>query len=226
MKRTSILVADALPIFRTAVRNLLVREGDFRVEEAESLAEVRAIVSAGTPDIALIDLDLPPEGGLATVAHLSRECDAKTILWSFAPGRRNVLDGILAGACGYLHKEISPHGLIRALRGVIANEAPLARDLAALMIETMHSLEQRTRALERAAALSIRERQVLSLVARGARNRQIAEELIISEFTVKRHMQNILLKLELPSRYAAAGFYRSAFGAEDADVPVLLAGAS
>jgi DNA-binding NarL/FixJ family response regulator len=79
------------------------------------------------------------------------------------------------------------------------------------MIDAVHGLEERDRVRERAVVLSAREREVLALVARGARNRQIAEALSISEFTVKRHMQNILHKLNLPSRMADGLFYRSAF---------------
>ena len=73
-----------------------------------------------------------------------------------------------------------------------------------------------TRARERAAVLSTREREVLALVAQGARNKQIAATLVISEFTVKRHVQNILQKLEVPSRRAAASFHWTAFGPEGA----------
>jgi DNA-binding NarL/FixJ family response regulator len=83
--------------------------------------------------------------------------------------------------------------------------------MAGLMIDAIHALEARSKARERAAVLSTREKQVLACVARGARNRDIAEELTISEFTVKRHMQNILQKLELPSRRAAASFYLAAY---------------
>jgi len=73
----------------------------------------------------------------------------------------------------------------------------------------VHDFEARDRARERVVALSAREREVLALVATGARNRQIAEELSISEFTVKRHVQNILQKLNLTSRTAAGAFYRT-----------------
>jgi DNA-binding NarL/FixJ family response regulator len=79
------------------------------------------------------------------------------------------------------------------------------------MIDALHLLEERMSARERAAVLSAREREVLACVARGARNKQIASSLFISEFTVKRHVQNILQKLELPSRRAAAAFYWAAF---------------
>ena len=101
--------------------------------------------------------------------------------------------------------------LVRALRGAVNGEAPLSRDMAALMIDAIHTLEERSKARERAAVLSDREKEVLAFVARGARNREIAEELEISEFTVKRHMQNILQKLDVPSRRAAAAFYVSAY---------------
>jgi len=125
-----------------------------------------------------------------------------------------VLESITAGAHGFLQKEISGPGLIRALRGVAAGEAPLSRDMAGLMIAAIHGLEARSKALERAAVLSEREKEVLAFVSRGARNRDIAEALDISEFTVKRHMQNILQKLDVPSRRAAAAFYVSAYREE------------
>lgn len=223
MRRTRILVADSLPIFRAGVRNLLARESDFVVVEAASLEEVLGAVADECPDIALVDLNLPPSGGVAAVARLSEACPTHTIVWSFEANPAIVLAAIRAGASGYLHKEISPGGLVRSLRGVVRGEAPLARDLATLMIGALHGLEERDRAREKAAILSPRERQVLSYVARGARNRQIAQALYISEFTVKRHMQNIFQKLGLPSRRAAAAFYESAFEAEE---PALTVGTS
>jgi len=126
-----------------------------------------------------------------------------------------VLSAVRSGAHGFLHKEISAEGLIRALRGAAQGEAPLSRDLASLMIDALHGLDARAQARDRATILSSREREVLDLVAQGARNKQIAASLVISEFTVKRHVQNILQKLELPSRGAAATFYGTAFGSED-----------
>jgi DNA-binding NarL/FixJ family response regulator len=218
VKRTRILVADPLRIFRAGVRNLLLREGDFEVVDAGTLDEVLAAIGGECPDIALIDLDLPPLGGVAAVERLARSCSAYTIVWSFEASQETVLAAVRAGAHGFLHKEISPEGLVRALRGVVQGEAPLSRDLATLMIDALHGLDERTRARDRAGALSAREREVLGLVAQGARNKQIAAALTISEFTAKRHVQNILKKLELPSRRAAATFYLSAFGAEEASI--------
>jgi two-component system nitrate/nitrite response regulator NarL len=206
----TILVADGVPIFRTGVRNLLVRESDFQVIEADSLNAIQRLAPEDSPDIALVDSDLPPSG-VAAAEWLVRNGSTQVVVWSLAPTRDSVLAAIRAGARGYLHKEISPQGLVRALRGLILGEAPLARDLAALMIDGLHGMEQRATARERASSLSAREREVLMLIAAGARNKQIAVQLLISEFTVKRHVQNILQKLGLPSRHAAAGFYRAAY---------------
>jgi two-component system nitrate/nitrite response regulator NarL len=215
---TRILVADSLTIFRTGVRDLLARESDFDVVEAVSLETALRSVEDACPDIALVDLDLPPVGGIEAVSRLAQRCDAYLVVWSFNPTPETVMSAIRAGASGYLRKQISPRGLARSLRGVGRGEAPLSRDLATAVIETLHTYDARARAREEAAALSSREREVLDLVAQGARNKQIAALLSISEFTVKRHVQNILEKLGVPSRRAAAAFHRTAFGGEREEV--------
>ena len=216
MRRTRVVVADPLRIFRAGVHNLLARERDFDTVEAGTLAEVIVAVEARRPDVALVDLDLPPDGGIAAVRLLAECSSTYTIVWSFDATRESVLEAVRAGAHGYLHKQTSPEGLVRALRGVLRGEAPLARDLAALMIGALHDLDGQERARRQAAALAAREREVLELVAEGARNKQIAAALTISEFTVKRHVQNILQKLQVPSRGAAAALHRNTVAGEEA----------
>jgi DNA-binding NarL/FixJ family response regulator len=216
VRRTSIVVADAGPLMRAGVRHLLARESDFAVYEAADSSELAAALDEHEPDIALVDQELPPTGGVDAIGRLARRSATSMILWSFDSTADTVLAAISAGARGYLPKEISPSGLIRSLRGAVRGEAPLSRELATLMVDAVHGLEERDRVRERAVVLSAREREVLALVARGARNRQIAQALSISEFTVKRHMQNILHKLNLPSRHAAAIFYHSAFESQGA----------
>lgn len=215
--RLCILIADPLSIFRTGVKNLLAREGDLDVIEAADFHELVHVAEAESPHVALVDAELPPFGGVAAVTHLAEHSATRSIVWGFEPNSEAVLAAVRAGASGYLHKEISPPGLVRALRGLGRGEAPLARDLATLMIDAVQGLEERNRVRELAAVLSARECEVLHLVAQGAPNKQVAAALTISEFTVKRHMQNILKKLGVPSRRGAAAFYRSVFGApEDA----------
>jgi DNA-binding NarL/FixJ family response regulator len=205
--KTKVLVADPFAIFRAGVRNLLKRESDFTAVEAEDLQAVQKLVSAKRPDIVLIDLELPPVGGVAAVQWLDEHCITDTIVWSFDPAQETVLAAVRAGASGYLRKDISPEGLVRALRGVAGGEAPLSRDLAALMVDAIHRLSDCEGTRERLYGLSSRECEVLDYLALGKRNRQIASELTISEYTVKRHVQNILGKLELRSRREAGDFY-------------------
>jgi DNA-binding NarL/FixJ family response regulator len=205
--KTRVCIADGVTIFRAGVREVLAREKDFDVVEALDLGSFEATLQRGV-DIALIDADLPPAGAFQALGRAKELCP-EIIVWSLRPNSEEVLAAIRAGATGYLRKEISAEGLVRSLRGVGRGESPLSRDLAALLIGALHSAERGYRGREIAAALSVREREVLDHVARGARNKQIAAALTISEFTVKRHVQNILHKLDLPSRRAAAALYRA-----------------
>jgi DNA-binding NarL/FixJ family response regulator len=213
---TRVVVADPLRIVRTGVRTLLEREGDFEVLEAASVEELLAVVERAAPDIALVADDLPPAGGVEALRLFGGRGQTRVVAWGFTPSADAVVVALRAGADGFLAKEISADGLVRALRAAVRGQAPLARDLVSALIEELHGATERTGALERTAVLSPREREVLDLVARGARNREIAAELTISEFTVKRHVQNILGKLGLRSRRDAAGLYRAAVGAEEA----------
>jgi DNA-binding NarL/FixJ family response regulator len=206
--RRRVLIADGAPLFRSGVRHLLTREGDFVLTEAADFDELMQAMEHEAPEIALIDLDLPPSGGVAAVGHLAAQSAARLVVWGFEAEREKVLEALTAGADGFLDKAISPTGLMRALRGMSRGETPLPRELVTVVVDAVHDFEARDRARERIVVLSAREREVLALVATGARNRQIAGDLSISEFTVKRHMQNILKKLNLSSRTAAGAFYR------------------
>jgi two-component system nitrate/nitrite response regulator NarL len=205
--KTRVCIADGVTVFRAGVREVLVRERDFDVVEAVDLADLDAALNAGV-DIVLVDRELPPSGIAAAIRSAKGRCP-EIIVWSLRPEAEHVFAAIRAGATGYLRKEISAAGLVRSLRGASMGESPLSRDLAALMIDGLHAAESGARARELALVLSAREREVLVHVAQGSRNKQIATAMTISEFTVKRHVQNILHKLELPSRRAAAAFYSS-----------------
>jgi len=215
MTRTRVVIADPLTMFRSGVRDVLDREKDFTTVEASNLRELLEVAARDCPDIALIDLDLPPRGGIEAVRRLAKFSSLHPILWSFAPDGATVLKAIQSGASGYLDKELTRAGLVRSLRGVRTGEAPLPRALATRLIEGLHGLQEREHLLSRAELLSSRELEVLEQVAQGARNKEIAAALFISEFTVKRHVQNILEKLEVPSRRTAAAFHRAAFDKQE-----------
>ena len=207
-------VADGLAVVRTGVRALLERDG-YAVTESGTIDELVASLETDPPELALVELHLPPAGGVAAVAEVTRRSHARVVMWSLSPSHDDVVAAIRAGAAGYLHKEVSPAGLLRALRGAAHGEAPISRDLASIMIEGFQGLHRRERARGLAETLSARERQVLHALSGGSRNREIAAALLISEFTVKRHVQNILAKLGLDSRRAAAVFHRTAFATDE-----------
>jgi two-component system nitrate/nitrite response regulator NarL len=203
------LVADPT-MFGSGVTLVLEREPDFEVLHARSLSEALEVAHRERPDVVLLDLDLPPTRAAAAIEPLTTACTASIVVWSLNPAVDDVIECIRAGASGYLQKEISSGGLLRSLRGIVRDEAPLPRHLATVMISALQSLGSRERAIVATSSLSSREHEVLSLIGSGASNREIANALTISEFTVKRHVQNILKKLALPSRHAAAALHRSA----------------
>lgn len=212
MARMRIVAAEPLLIFRSGLRTLLSEDERLELLEATDLAGLIAVVRDERPEVALVDLNLPPAGGIAALASIAEAGPTAAIVWSFEPAVETVLAALRAGAAGYLRKELEPQALLRALHAVARGEAALPRDLVRPVLAELHRLERREHARERTSVLSGREREVLDLVARGASNRDIAFELFLSELTVKRHVQNILRKLGVPSRAAAAALYQTPRG--------------
>jgi DNA-binding NarL/FixJ family response regulator len=213
-------LADSFTLFRIGLRIVIDEAQDFAVSEAGSLEGLDTLLSAAPPpDLALVDLDLPP-GGAADALMLLRRNNVLPIVWA----RRDRLSPELvfglvrAGAMGVLPKEISPAGLLRALRGAIDGEAALGRDVALLLVS---GLQGASATAGVARHLSSRELEVLGLVADGGANKEIAERLGLSEFTVKRHIQNILRKLGARSRWEASASYLSERREVPAPIPLL-----
>lgn len=167
MTPTRVVIADPLTMFRSGVRDVLDREKDFPTVEASSLRELVEVVTRTCPDIALIDLDLPPRGGIAAVGRLAEFSSLHAIPWSFAPDGDTVLSAIRSGASGYLDKDLSPAGLVRSLRGVRTGEAPLPRALVTRLIEGLHGAPgTRTRPGASGAAVDPRSRGTRARYAR------------------------------------------------------------
>ena len=206
----TLIVADAGPMYRLGLRALLRDYADFEIHEAGDLATLVALASrARPPATALIDLDLPPAGGAAAVTSI-RESSVAPVVW--CSGSRLTSDVVYelvrCGAVGILRKEIQSRGVVRALRAAANGEAPLPRDLVTGLLTRIHSLSAPLATRPPITTLSGREREVLSLVADGHSNKAIARKLYISEFTAKRHVQNVLNKLALHSRQDAATRFR------------------
>ena len=212
MQRTvGLLLADASTLFRLGVREVVDGAEEFDVSEAANVDELHELLAAGpTPHLALVDLELPASGAMEAVQLLRRN-NVTAIVWAKRSrlSAENVYDLVHAGAMGVLTKEISPTGLLRALRGATNGEAALGREVAWLLIKGMQSAGAADAVARRFTALSSRELQVLELVADGRANKEIAAQLSLSEFTVKRHIQNVLRKIGVRSRWEASASYLS-----------------
>jgi DNA-binding NarL/FixJ family response regulator len=203
------LIADQYPMVRLGARGVLERAG-LDVIEVGSALELERLDSPYF-DLALVDVELPPEDGICVIERIiALNPRARVVAWGDDVTREMLLAAIRAGAIGFLKRDVSAEGLIRALEGIDRGEAPLSRQVAAGLIAAIAAHEARRTHDARFGTLSKREREVLELIAMGRRNREIGRALAISEFTVKRHVQNILHKLDLSSRQAAAVFYVSA----------------
>jgi DNA-binding NarL/FixJ family response regulator len=215
---TRIVIADPAAVFRAGAAATLEESAGFEVFQARDRAGLDEQVAAHAPDLALVAIDLPPAGGFAVLDDLL-EHGVRVVMWASSPNASTIVDAVRRGAVGFLEKSIHPAALVGALHGVARGESALSRTLMNRLVAGLQAAERRQHLLERTAVLSTRERDVLALVARGLGNRQIAAELAISEFTVKRHVHNILEKLGRHTRTEAAALYQDAATAEGAREP-------
>jgi RNA polymerase sigma factor (sigma-70 family) len=207
-----VIVAEPASLLRGRVVSWLAQSQGIDVAAVGSSDGVVRACGSRPPDIALLVADLPPDGGLATVERVRAVAPfVQIIVWSDALDGDMALAALRAGARGVLERDITGPALVRCVLQVAAGQASLPRHLVEYVIEELQSAERRGRAKFELAGLSAREREVLVLVGEGDSNREIAIRLGISEFTVKRHVHNILEKLDVPSRAAAARLYGSAY---------------
>ena len=200
-----IVLVDDHRLFRDGLRSLLSYQDDFEVvgeaDDAESgLIETRKL----RPDIVLMDIDFPSgPDGIQAVEWIKAELpETNVIMLTVHDDTDKLLDAFKAGAQGYLVKSIRSEELLRRLRGIAEGDAVLSRGIAMRILDEF----RKNTGMPPDMALTTREFEVLGLVARRMSNKEIAGQLVISEHTVKNHMKNILTKLQVRSRRAAAAY--------------------
>ena len=198
-----VLVADDHAIVRKGIRALLATEPDIEVVgEAENGREAVTEAEKLQPDVILMDLVMPEMDGIEAIRRITaRQPEARIlVLTSFAADDK-VFPAIKAGALGYLLKDSGPEELVQAIHQVYLGESSLHPTIARKLLQELSRPSERPPTPE---PLTEREVEVLRLVARGRSNREIADQLVISEATVRTHVSNILSKLHLASRTQAA----------------------
>jgi DNA-binding NarL/FixJ family response regulator len=201
-----VLLVDDHDLFRAGLRNLLEQQGVDIVGEAASGSEALKLVREGAPDVVIMDLNMPGMGGVEATRHMSRDAPlTRVIVLTISEEEQDVMDAILAGACGYLLKDASIQDLMQGIQAASVGESLISPHIAGKVLQHVRAT---TVAPEAAATiraeLSEREIQVLKLIANGKDNALIARELHISPKTVKNHISNILMKLQIENRIQAA----------------------
>ena len=200
-----ILIADDHAIVREGLRSFISLEGDMEVvgEAEDGIIAVEKARSLD-PDIILLDIVMPRQNGLATLEQLKEEgSTAKVIVLTSFAEYEQIYPAIKSGAMGYLLKDSSPEQLIQAIRNVHQGQTSLSPVIARKLIEETSQDQELPLSEE---PLTDRELEVLKLVAQGFTNKEIAEQLVVTEGTIGTHISNILDKLHLANRTQAALF--------------------
>jgi two-component system response regulator DevR len=198
----NVFLLDDHEVVRQGIRSLLEADGGICVVgEASTATEALERIASVQPDVAVLDVRLPDGTGVEVCreirsAHPEIVC---LMLTSFADDQA-LLDAVLAGASGYVLKDVRGADLVGDVRRVAAGHSLLD---PALTARTMARLKER-RAEEKVVSLSAQEERILGLIADGRTNRQIAEEMHLAEKTVKNYVSNVLAKLGVSHRTEAA----------------------
>lgn len=198
-----VLAVDDHEIVRKGLKAVLDLVADIElVGEAENGRLALGLARKLKPDVILMDLMMPEMDGIACIKEIKAEFPGARILvlTNFA-GEEMIFPAIKAGAAGYHLKDSTPEALVNAIHQVFRGESALHPLIARKVLDELHAGPERKLSED---PLTHRELQVLRLVAQGRENKAIADELVISEATVRTHVSNILSKLHLASRTQAA----------------------
>lgn len=204
MKAIRILIADDHTVVRRGLALVLRQEADFTVvAEARDGEEAVDLAAEHRPNLALLDWKMPRLDGLRAARKMkSQGAPVRTLVLSGAPIESSALEAALdEGVDGFVHKDVSPAGLVHAIRVVAAGKTYLGPEIAQALLERGRQEEGRTEAPF--TPLSPREMEVLQLMATPATYREIGERLFIGEETVRTHVKRIFTKLGQPNRTQA-----------------------
>lgn len=206
-ERLRVLIADDHALFRRGLEMVLDSEPDIEVVgEAHDGDQAFDRAAELMPDVVLMDVRMPRRSGIEATQKIKEQLPhVKILVLTNSDEEADLYDSIKAGASGYLLKEISSEEVADSIRSVMQGHSRISPAMASKLLTEFQAMTKREDDRQPLAPprLTDRELEVLSLVAQGKGNRDIAGELFISENTVKNHIRNILEKLQLHSRMEA-----------------------
>ncbi len=196
-----VLVVDDHSLFRDGIISLLEAAGFEIVGQAGNGLEAIEAVRRLHPEVVLLDISMPQMSGLEALRVIKAEApDIQVVMLTVSDGNEDLFDAIKAGANGYLLKNLNGKEFLDMVAGLERGEAAITRQTATRL---MNNLAAGSQSNEQVAHLTNRELELLQLVAEGLSNRAIAQQLSLSENTVKYHMRNIMQKLQAQNRTEA-----------------------
>ncbi|MFB0559411.1 MAG: response regulator [Dehalococcoidales bacterium] len=211
METVKVLIVDDHTLFRRGIAAVLANQEDLEIvgeasDGLEAIQKTREI----TPDVILMDLNMPRCSGLDAIQALQAEMPQVNVLvLTVSEMEADLFAAVKFGARGYILKKAEPEELIHAIHHIALGGVIVSPLMATKLLTEFKDLTAGATmesAQEADAAISPREGEVLQLVAQGATNKEIADSLFISENTVKTHLRNIMEKLHLVNRSQAAAY--------------------
>ncbi len=211
MEKLRILVVDDHTLFREGIVSILNAQPDMHViAQASDGLEAVVLARSLRPDIVLMDIHMPGTDGIEATRLIKRDVpETYVLMLTVRDEDEKLFEAIKSGAQGYLLKTIRAQQLVDMLHAAQRGEPTLSPGLANRILDEFRRSGTASSSTTSSASpllepLTARERQILGLVARGATDREIAQELVISVYTVKAHIRSILNKLHVTSRHQAA----------------------
>ncbi|MGH3010564.1 MAG: response regulator [Gaiellaceae bacterium] len=200
------MLVDDHDLFRSGLRTLLEEQGLQVVGEADNGRAALRLVEDLAPDVVVMDLKMPGLTGVETTREVSSIAPrTRVVVLTISADDDDVMAAVLAGACGYLLKDSSIDQLIAGIHAAAGGESLISPQIAAKVLQHLRAQTPDAEAAQTIRTeLSDRELEVLRLIAIGKDNAEIAQDLFISPKTVKNHISNILMKLQIENRIQAA----------------------
>ena len=200
-----VMLVDDHDLFRTGLRNLLEEQGVHIVAEAADGGTALQLVRELAPDVVVMDLNMPGMNGIEATREITRLAPlTRVLVLTISDQDGDVMDAILSGACGYLMKDSSIQDLMAGISAAAVGESLISPHIASKVLQRIRATNVEAGEGISRPELSDRETEVLRLIANGKDNAEIAQELHISPKTVKNHISNILMKLQIENRIQAA----------------------